>query len=272
MRKILIGLILMSCFGCKKTEYVHDNSFFIYKNYITADTTSYNFDYMSNYNNKPQIHCSNVLRLNVYNFVQDVNVRNNKIQDSIYQLLCKEYLICNAEYEMNRFGIDDNLRELLLKLPKDGCFYYCGQLHLQKSVQSMVFLQTDNAKHFNNSKLLLFNVRNNKICSIVNLSNYSNEKNEEDLSLKTYLINNSIFISVSIPLGLDYTEYEWNLVKTNRKVELQRSIGNKKSTPFKYCAFVIDPNGFVLLKPIDFKINNIDILNKTGKVRYLREI
>jgi hypothetical protein len=273
MRNILIGLIIMSCFvSCKKSVYVHDNSFCIYKNYITADIISYNISDMSTFKNNSEIHSSDVLRLNAYSFIQKADIENNKIQDSLFQFLCKAYLKCNAEYEMNRFGIDDNMRELMLKIPKNGCFYYCGQLLLQKSVQSMVFLQTDNANHFNYSNLLLFNIKDNKICSIVNLSKYCNENKEEDLSLKTYLIDNSTFISVSVPFDNEYTEYEWSLIKKSSKTKLQRSEGHKKQPPFRYCVFVVDPNGFVLLKPSDIKINNMDILNKKGKVKHINEI
>lgn len=273
MKNILIWVTIISCLiGCKKREYVHDNSFCIYKNYIVADPIPYNVNAITNPVNNSKVYSSNVLYLNAYNFIQNKNISNSRIQDSLYQFLCKEYLKCNAEYQMNRFGIDDNMRELMLRVPKNGCFYYCGQLLLQKSVQSLIFLQTDNVNRFNYCDLVLFNIKDKKIRSIINLSKYCNEEKKEDLSLKTYLINNSSFISVLIPIGIDYTEYEWCLIKKNKKIDFERYNRSKKLSPFRYSAFEIDSNGFVLLKPTDIKITNINILDKEGQVRILNGI
>lgn len=271
MRNILSYLIVICCLvGCKERGYVNENSFCVYKNYIVPDTIPYNIDVLVQFDSS-LMHSSsvsssgtynNVIYLNAYKFIQN----KHQVQDSLYFFLCKEYLKCKAEYEMNKYGVDNVLRDLMLKMPKDGCFYYCGQLFLHKSVLSLIFMQVDNVNERGRGNLILFNINNRKICSIVTLSKYCNEKREEDLALKTYLINNSSFISVLSPVEDNYTKYESCLIKKDKKVDFERSNGNKELSPFRYSVFYIDNNGYVILVPTSNKLNNINILNKEGRI------
>jgi len=272
-RYTFIILIAFSCLvGCKKREYVHDDSFSVYKNYLTSDTIPCDISNLSNPLDSSFVCQDNVLHLNSFYFIQKKNIEIYKVSDILYRFLYKEYLKCSAEWYMNRFGIDGYRESDGYRLPKNGGYYFCGRLSLHKSVQSLIFLKVFNIDHLNNSELILLNIKDKKIRSIIELSQLEREEKEDDLSLKTYLINNVGFISVSSPFRNDITEYEWRLVKKDNKIDFERSNGNKKLEPFRYSNFEIDDNGYALFRPTSIKTNNIELINKEGKIKPFYEM
>jgi len=268
MKNTIIYFIIISCLvGCKKREYVHDNSFCIYKNYVTGDTIPYDITNLTNTVDTTLMRSNRVLYLNLYNFIHKKNVKILKVQNSLYKFLCKEYLKCQVECDMNNFGINDLERKDMIKVPEEGCFYFCGQLLLHQSVNSLIFLRTNYKNHFDHSDLILFNIKEKRIRSVIKISEYWGEEKEEDVAMKTYLINNISFISVLNPFEMNSTEIEWSLIKKNKKIDFERSNDNKKLFPFYYSNFIIDSNGYALFRPTYINIKNINSLEKQGKIR-----
>jgi hypothetical protein len=274
MRKILICTILIFVLvSCRKREYVHVNDFCTYKNYITPDTIPFDISRLTQPVDSSILRPNKVLHLNAYNFIHNKNIKIYKIQDSLYRFLHKKYLEFFTEQKINTYGLYDFDREYMSKIPKHGCYYYCGSLALTPKVRSLVFLTTGYEKSFSyDNNLILINVKDNKISSIIKLSGYNREDKEEDVEFKTFLIDNKYFIAIESP----YENYQNIGLRelTNKKgiTSFEDLKGNKELSPFDYYSFYILPDGYVRLIPTIFKLNNLDIINKEGQIPHRRGI
>jgi hypothetical protein len=258
---IILGLILLSC---KKREYVHENSFCVYKNYFNPEIIPFEISNMKQLVHDSVKQSNGVLCLNAFDFVDNHNLRLMKINDSAYNFLYKKYLEACGDYEMNQFGIDSLNSGIIKKVAKAGCFYFCGRLELSPTILSLVFLESNSDRFYNYNDLLLFNIKNNKLYSIIKLSSFEMDEKAEDVLLKTYLIKDK-FVSVENP-SEDYGSIQSiGLKNTNNKLDFDIST-QKTLYPFLYYIFSIDKNGYIHLTPTSFKLNNIQILNKEGKI------
>jgi len=275
MKKILICTILVFLLvSCKKREYVHENYFCIHKNYFTPDTIPFDISGLTQPIDSSISQPNKVI--NAFNFIHNKNIKINKIQDSLYQFLHKKYLECCAEHDMNTYGLDDYEREHIAKPPKSGCYYFCGNLSLTPKVQSLVFLEASAENTHNYTYLILFNIKENKLRSMIKLSSYDSEEKEEDVSFKTYLIFdkqiNAQFIAIESPYD-NYQEVEnWGLANENNKITFKEFSRTKKLCPYYYYSFHIGRDGYIILTPTMHKLNNINIINKEGRINQPRFI
>lgn len=202
--------------------------------------------------------------LNSYNFSHSNDAIISKLPDSIYRFLNKEYLKCWAEFDLNKDG-SSGMSGFILDQRSDGEFYYCGNLKLQSSVQSILFKRTYSKVHPNSvNDLILYNVKNNSIRSIVLLSEFANEHYEEDVYRKTFLISNNIFLSTTLPSTIQNKKSVMKLKILNNNVYLDSHVSNTNETAI-YSVFYLDPEGYVKFIPNPVNVLNISLLQKEGK-------
>lgn len=273
MKRILISSILVFLFvSCKKREYIPDNSFCIYKNYLMPDTIPFDITGLAQPVHNSLLRTNKVLHLNAFNFIEDKNIRIYKIQDSLYRFLHKKYLECCAENRLNTDIITDSDRKYMFEIPQKGCYYFCGNLSVTPKVQSLVFLTTNYEKSFRYNDLILFNVKDNKLLSVIRLSKYIDEDKEEDLELKTFLVDNKEFVSIESPFD-DYQEIgQFGLTNKNDTFKIERLYIFKERSPFNYCTFRIGSDGYIRLTPTMFTLKNIDKINKEGQIPHRRGV
>jgi len=263
---ILTLTLLVSISSCRKREYIPANNFAVYKNYINPDTIPYDISNLKQTIETSLIRSDKVQHLNAFNIIHEKNVALCKVNDSLFRFLHKRYLDCYAEYGINSSGIVNFHHDDLYKKQPTGYYYYCGRLLIIPDVESLLFLKTISENDFKFSDLLLFNINKNKFRSIIKLSDYNGEKTEFDVNLKTYLIRNNTFISVMTPFEMYQKKQTLNLIRKNNKIDYEIVSESESLTPFYYYSFYLDRNGYILMVSSFHKLNNIDLINKEGKI------
>lgn len=265
-RTLFFIITTVLCFtSCNRREYYHDNSDCIYKNFINSDSLPFSLAAF-NHPVTSLIQKSNkVTYLNSFYFSNSNEAIISKLPDSMYRFLNNEYFKCLVEYELNKFGSRD-LNDVTLHFVRDGEFYYCGNLNLQSSVQSILFKRTYSKVHPNSvNELILYNLKNNLIRSIVLLSEFANEHYEEDLYRKTFLISSKSFLQTTLPSTLQNKKYVNKLKVLNNNVYFDAHVTNTNETAI-YSTFYIDPEGYVVFSPNIDETLNISILEKEGNM------
>jgi len=267
MKKDIVSaliFVLLFLVSCDKYNYHHDNSICEYKNYVTPEKIKFS---LSDFNDS--IHCpitksNDVKYLNSYNFIKSKNGILFAISDSLYQELDKEYKRCIEEIYLNKQG-SESLMQDFSKTTCFGEYYFCGTLNLHPSLLSLIFLRKGNKKvsfQFT-GELLLYNIKDNAITSMVELSKYDDVLNEEDVSLKTYLIEKNLFLQTSLPFNEKENKCTWTLNKKNNSVYFDIKISHQKPI-IDYALFRIDAQGYINFISNVVKVKNISTIDKEG--------
>lgn len=227
VKSCLLFLVILCCISCNKSPkcyYIIRNDRGVYfKNYSIPDTIPFNTSVLSD-----------EIKFDTYDadlIAKKVNLK--KHHEKLFHYFMKEYIASSEEFYKNLMGdeymgigIDTTLNKVEL--------FFCGKLTLQPGIQSLVLLERESDFWHKNEflkSLILCNIKNNRLCSIISLSD-----NIRDFDTKSYLMQGNYFSRVEICLLNGYTP-EHLLTKLNIKEE--------NSEVLYYSQFVIDKNGYV---------------------------
>ena len=198
-----------------------------FKNYSTPDTIPFNTSVLSD-----------KIKFDTYDadrIPKKVNLK--KLNKKFFHYFMKEYIASSEEFYKNLMGDDYMGIGVDTTLNNVGLFF-CGKLTLQPGIQSLVLLQQEPDLWHKNEfikSLILCNIKNNRLCSIISLS----EKNigiDTSTDIKSYLMQGNYFSRVEIGL-LNGDMPEQLLTKLKIKEE--------NSEVLDYSLFAIDKNGYV---------------------------
>ncbi|WP_321425758.1 hypothetical protein [uncultured Bacteroides sp.] len=198
-----------------------------FKNYSTPDTIPFNTSVLSE-----------KIKFDTYDadrITKKVNLK--KLNEEFFHYFMKEYIASSEEFYKNLMGDDYMGIGVDTTLHNVGLFF-CGKLTLQPGIQSLVLLQQESDWLHKNElmkSLILCNIKNNRLCSIISLS----EKNsgiDTSTDIKSYLMQGNYFSRVEIGL-LNGDMPEQLLTKLKIKEE--------NSEVLDYSLFAIDKNGYV---------------------------
>ena len=247
--------IIIFCTGCVRTEIIQNDNFLHYVNYQNIEL--FPFD------------------LNDYNFTNkcdsfDINFpsKAKKILLSLEQKVILDNLYFNFTVDYDNFS-DKSIRKNLLDLSGEHNLYdiyFCGTSTLNRHIDSYIFLFQDkniNSKYLNWSSIIVINLKNNNICSILELANFSIVSNSKENLIRTYKRGNNILLQInsihtteyflhkqSQSQAPDYDKYPHfsNDNKFNYQISgFFKKLKSKiiKDKRFYYTLFYIDDNGFV---------------------------
>lgn len=199
MKRYILLLIVLCCISCSKSPkcyyVVKQNEGIFYKNYSIPKVLPFSTALLSE-------------KYNIELF--DVDKISNKVDlktksQRLYRFILNEYLSSAEQYYKDLkkdkyMGIDVDTTYQDVKL------YFCGRRVLIPKVESFIFLkQTPNNwnKFRPNRSLLLYNVKGNRLCSIISLSEKSFDV-ETLTNSKSYYIGIGSFSRISIGLGNTY--------------------------------------------------------------------
>ena len=97
-----------------------------------------------------------------------------------------------------------------------------------------------------------------KKLALTNFKNYEQNELEFSPRINCFVGNN----------GVGKT----NILDAIHYLSLTKSFFNKKLEPFRYSNFEIDDNGYALFRPTSIKTNNIELINKEGKIKPFYEM
>ncbi len=261
-------LIIVLCSGCIRKEIKRDDNILQYVNYL--DKTSFPFN-LNNYNfeckhDSIDINFSQKSKIVLLSHGRDVYLNN---------------IYFNFTVDCDNFSdksIKRNLYDLTFEHNLDD-IYCSGKIALNKHIDSYIFLFQDkniNSKYMNWSKIILINLKNNRICSIVALSDYSivNKSNENLCRTyrweKDYLIQLNYIQVTKLFLYRESQVKDYDMFphfpdeKENKISRYFEKIGRKtfQTKKLRYTVFYIDDDGFVKFKPIDKDNKSIELFLK----------
>lgn len=254
---LIISFLLLSC---KKIEYVNSKSTCVFKNLVIPVDLPFKSSVFKDTINQSLIETKGVLCLNVLNFKEKRKNDSKLIADSIYDFFYREYLKCEAETFLN---LDGEISSGYQNKNDIGGFFFCGRLNIQSSINSLLFIRTLYKKYFVPKELILFNIKDNKLYSFIKLSEYHNEIKEEDILVKSYLIQNKRFLFVSIPRVNKMEIAHFALKLDDNKIQLKKNI-SKEILPISYALFDIEPTGYINFKSEINDISNLSLIVKRG--------
>ena len=230
--------------SCNKEKKIEDNKSLVYKNYSHPETIPFNVD--------------RIFFNTSYDSLNAEGFRNNYpkliLRDNIATYFIKQYAICLKEYALNRYS--GYKISKLDTLTKGVVLYSCGSIKLKNGVQSLIVLERYNylLQFINNRdylRLIFFNIKNNKLCSTVMVSNTDDFSNNAIYN-RLFIGNDQSFILIDTSLknmGIYDLCYNDNFSKLQRYLEIFGLLKNKR-IKYNYSSFMIDNNGYVRF--IDF--------------------
>lgn len=166
MKKYILLFIVLCCISCNnspKCYYVvkQDGGVF-YKNYVSPKILPFSTSVLS------QKYEGNIFEADRIRYKVDLKTKNQ----SVYHFVLNEYISSAEEYykelkqnEYMGIDVDTTLQDVKL--------FFCGKLTFKPKIESFVFLKQtiNNWNRFRTNKsLLLYNVKDKKLCSIISLS------------------------------------------------------------------------------------------------------
>ncbi len=206
---------------------IRSDRYVYFKNYSIPDTIPFNTSVLSD-----------EIKLDTYDadlIAKKVNLK--KHHEKLFHYFMKEYIASSEEFYKNLMGdeymgigIDTTLNKVEL--------FFCGKLTLQPGIQSLVLLERESDFWHKNEflkSLILCNIKNNRLCSIISLSDKISGI-DTSIDIKSYLMQGNYFSRVEIGL-LNGDMPEQLLTKLKIKEE--------NSEVLDYSLFAIDKNGYV---------------------------
>jgi hypothetical protein len=237
VKKIIFPLIVLLIISCKQRTVEQIDNIVSYKNYISSDSIPFNIsDTVSE------------ISLDTFDarFIRN-KIKTTKIEGIQKRILLIEYAKSMDAFSRNYEGEDyHGLRVDTINQEKYE-LYTCGKTIRDNGVISYLVLRrvlnTLNRVPYN--ELILYNVKNNKLCSVVLIS-HGEENDKSGFSgpiLKTYRIGN-----VFIPMEMSTDKVSnYSLWKVRSGDEFLLATGLKKQYPewIKYSVLYIDSIGFI---------------------------
>jgi len=234
-KNILTTMFILFCVSCIKqptTTYVitkHDGLFF--KNFTKPIPISYKLANLSS--------LSNISILDVHDLPSDI--RSNKIDGSFYNSLWQAYICAKKEFEIEQ---DEKITKVDLDTVHYELFYY-GQIKACDNVESLVVLFKSKCNFIfqceSSDKLFLFNVKKNKLCSLIELSSTQCIFNSNRNTKSHFLFPTKTFSQISTVKSSEFT----GLLPEN--IEQRLGIKNESINVFYCSSFYVMENGFLSL-------------------------
>lgn len=241
MVKICIYLfVILSFIGCVQKELVRDDISLKYRNYLTPDSIPLNLSNVFH-----EIKCDSF----------DVNLEKKIIypltKGEVFNYFYQKNDAFNYEYDKYMNG--DQVQGVY-RTPNMNKYniFSCGKLKIHDDVEGYVLLFKTTFPigeiYFN--ELMLFIVKEKKLCSIVELSRYNSKNKKNDNIISTYRTNRECYIHINyyglfrnntsniFNINDVHSTHCWNILKTKLRI-------NNKVKKLRYSMFYIDKIGFV---------------------------
>lgn len=261
-------LLILFCAGCIQKEIKRDDNILHCVNYL--DKTSFPFD-LNDYNFKCKhesidIKFSQKTKMVLLSHGRDVCINNIYFN---FTVDCDSFSDKSIKRDLFYNSIEYNLDNI----------YCAGKVLLNKHIDSYIFLLQDkniNSKYMNLSKIIVVNLKNNQICSIVELSDYSIVKKSNENLCRTYRWEKDYLLQLNYAQVTKlYLYRESQLPDLDRfphfpnekEDKISRYLEKIRRKTFqtkklRYTVFYIDDDGFVKFKPIDKDKKSIEIFLK----------
>ncbi|BEG98329.1 hypothetical protein [Bacteroides sedimenti] len=206
---------------------IYQDSSVYFKNYSTPSTIPFNTSVLSD-----------TIDYDLYDaslISKKINLK--KLNKEIYYYFMKEYIASSEEYYKNLAG-DEYMGTGIDTTYRRSELYFCGKLNLQPGVQSLVILEQEPDNFHRNrflKSLLLYNIRNNKLCSIISLS------------MKCAGIDTALNIKSYFTCGKYFTQVKFGEANYDLPAELlnELNLNDENREALYYSKFMVDKNGYI---------------------------
>lgn len=267
MKRILLYLVLISfMYGCNKREYINDNTNCVFKNYLSPDTLPYDIAKLPIQTSFTKKEFNDVVNLNAFQCADSLHHTFLKVSDTLSLFLDQKYAEACMEKELDLYGqnTEDNYSGNTYHVKN---YYYCGSVNLQKDINSLIFLNSDSDNDFNSCDLILFNIKNNKLFSLIKLSSFAWELDPKSVFLRTFIVKDFL---ISIESPFEGISESHKLVLNSKQNNVSISAvpeGVKSQFPFTYYLFKVRNSGYIHVLPSFVKVENVDLIG--NKCNYL---
>lgn len=229
VKKCFLFLIILCCISCNqlpKCYYlIRSDKGVALKNYLIPDTIPFDASVLSDKINFDTFDAGCI----------PTTVNLKKLEGKTYRYLLEEYIASEEEFYKNLMG-DDYMRIGTDSTSHDVELFFCGKLTLQPGIQSLVVLKQESDLYKNNliKSLILYNIKNNRLCSIITLS--TKFGTDTAAGEKSYLMQRDYFTQVKVSLLNGYIP---------EQLLSKLKIKDENSKVLYYSQFEIDKNGFI---------------------------
>jgi len=212
----------------------------VYKNYLTQETIPFNLSTIFS-------------NINLDNFDARFihsKIKLRKIKGPIFSYLLRENIRCKEDFYKNLVG--DNYRGVGMDTTHNNYeLFSCGKFSIQKDIQSYVVLMRSSNSintlfhRIVQNTIILYNIKNNKLCSIVELSS-GEENSKNSQSSKSYLYDRCFTTTIDYKIT-NYLNIEHSLrnIRSWKELLLALGIKNDNGPKLKFSMFRIDTIGFI---------------------------
>lgn len=262
MKRLLLNIgILFFLLSCQEREYINDSTYCVYKNFVSPDTLPFDITNLLKQTSVSIKAFDNVVELNAFHYADSSNHTLVKVNDTLSAFLDKKYTEACFDRELDIVGLDPDANTFF-NIYHVKHYYYCGSIALQKGVNSLVFLNSSKENDFDYNDLILFNITNNKLISLIKLSSFARDMRPQDILLRTFIVDD-LLVSIESPSEECVETKRMTLKASNNKVSyIGVSEGVRKKMPFTYYLFRVRTTGYVALLPSFVNVNEINILGK----------
>jgi hypothetical protein len=229
VKKYYLFIFIIVLVGCKKNYvFTYDNSGIVYQNFSDTiiDTSIFGFNNIKVIYNKT-FDLANIDR-------EDCQKQlSGKAKDMLY--LLQENVYAGFYAKKNQ---EPNPK--IIYIDKNVFLSPLGRINLCKGVCSYVFLKASIYNTLTNKELILYNIKSNKLCSVVFLA-YRSPTREGMVSKKAIFLGNGVVEQISQPCLYFISEEVINFLNLN-------NVLNKKNyESYSFSGFEINEEGFVKL-------------------------
>jgi len=255
VKKITLIIFVLSFIGCTHKELIRNDIALKYKNYLMPDTVPFDFSKLAN-----EVKCDS--------FDIELSKKNDcsLIDGEEYNYFYQKYEL--FKYEFDKYMNGDEVQGVYkTPITKKYKIFFCGRLKIHDDVEGFLFLFQSALPignvYFNN--IVSFTIKNKKICSIIEFSEYCTRNNENNNYIKTFKTGKECYTQINYyNLIIDRYGSSMNLRDKSSVNSMWKncktSLGvNCKHKKLSYSMFYIDKIGFLRFT---YEYNQPSILNQ----------